>query len=61
MRLVGILLFFNIKKILFIYLTAWGLNCGMQFLDQGLNPGPLHWEYRALATGPPEKSLESYC
>ena len=27
--------------------------CGIQFPDQGLNPGPLHWEVRVLATGPP--------
>ena len=53
--------FLNILKNLFIYLTAWGLSCGMLFLDQGLNPGPLHWEHRVLATGPPGKSLESYC
>ena len=30
--------------------------CGIQFPDQGLNPGPLHWERRVLATGPPRKS-----
>ena len=24
--------------------------------DQGLNPGPLHWERRVLATGPQGKS-----
>ena len=32
------------------------LACGIQFPDQGLNPGPLHCECRVLATGPPEKS-----
>ena len=26
--------------------------------DQGLTPGPLHWERGVLPTGPPEKSLE---
>ena len=26
---------------------------GIQFPDQGLNPGPVHWENRFLATGPP--------
>ena len=36
-----------------ILVAAWGI----QFPDQGLNPGPLHWEHRVLATGPPEKSL----
>ena len=30
---------------------------GIQFPDQGLNPGPRHWECRVLATGPPGKSL----
>ena len=30
--------------------------CGMQFPDQGLNPGPLHWECGVLATGPPGKT-----
>jgi len=35
------------------------LSCGMWdlFTDQGSNPGPLHWEHGALATGPPGKSL----
>ena len=31
--------------------------CGIQFPDQGLNPGPLHWEHRVLSTAPPGKSL----
>ena len=30
--------------------------CGLWFPDQGLNPDPLHWECRVLATGPPGKS-----
>ena len=30
--------------------------CGIYFSDQGSNSGPLHWECRALATGPPGKS-----
>ena len=30
--------------------------CGIQFSDQGSNPGPLHWECRVLAAGPPGKS-----
>ena len=29
--------------------------CGIQFPDQVLNPGPLHLEHGALATGPPGK------
>ena len=32
-------------------------TCEIQFPDQGSNPGPRHWEHRALATGPPGKSL----
>ena len=32
---------------------------GILFPDQGLTPGPLHWEFRVLATGPPGKSLNS--
>ena len=31
--------------------------CRIQFPDQGSNPGPLNWECRVLATGPPGKSL----
>ena len=30
--------------------------CGIYFPDQGLNPGPLHWEHRVLTTGLPGKS-----
>ena len=29
--------------------------CGIQSLNQGLNPGPLHWECGVLSTGPPGK------
>lgn len=45
-----------------MYLLHWVLDpsCGMQdpchvgssSLDQGLNPGPLHWEGRVPVTGP---------
>ena len=31
--------------------------CGIQFPDQGSNPGPLHWEHGVLSTVPPGKSL----
>ena len=31
------------------------LSCSM-FPNQGLNPGPLHWEHRVFATGPPGES-----
>ena len=30
--------------------------CGIKFLEQGWNPGPLHWEPGTLTTGPPGKS-----
>ena len=34
------------------------MACGIQFPDQGLNPGFLHWKHKILATGPPGKSRE---
>ena len=41
-------------------LQLWHVNsvtaCGFQFPDQRLNPSPLHWELRALATGATGKS-----
>ena len=33
-----------------------GKKKSVQFPDQGLNPGPLHWERGVLATGSPGKS-----
>ena len=33
------------------------MACRTQFPGQGSNLGPLHWECRVLATGPPGKSL----
>ena len=30
--------------------------CGIQFPDQGMNPGSLHWECRVLVIRPPGKS-----
>ena len=54
--------------LMFIYLFIWlhrGLSCYTwdlcccmwdQFPDQGLSPGPLHWEHGVLAAGPPGKS-----
>ena len=48
---------------LFFFFFSWGiwtLSCGMWdlVLDQGLNPGSLHWEHRVLATAPPGKSQD---
>ena len=46
-----------------LHVEMWTFSRGMQtpsgisFSDQGLNPGPLYWEHRELATGPPAKSL----
>ena len=34
--------------------------CGIQFLDQGSNPGPLHWKRGALTAGPAGKALFIY-
>ena len=38
-------------------LQLWRVGSINKFLDQGLNPGTLHWEHAGLATGPPAKSL----
>ena len=45
--------FFFLKNI-FIYLAApvLAVVCGIQFPNQGLSLGPLHWGCRILATGP---------
>ena len=49
-------------KYLFTYLAAPGLSwgpellvaaCEIQFCNQGLKLGPLHWELEVLVTGPP--------
>ena len=32
--------------------------CRIQFPSQGLNPGPLPWDHRVLATGPPWNSQD---
>ena len=47
---------------LFIYVFIWLHQvlveaCGISFLDQGLNLGPLCWECRVLAAGPPRIML----
>ena len=48
-----------LKKYLFIWLY-WVLvvACEILFPDQGLNPGPLHWEFGVFITGPLGKSLQ---
>ena len=44
--------FFNI----YLFDCPGSAACGM-YPDQGLNPGPLHWECRVLAPGLPGRSL----
>ena len=55
-------------RYVFSFLTAPGLSCGAgsadsaaargpQIPDQGPNPGPVRWEHRGSAAGPPGKSL----
>ena len=54
------------KKLLFIYLAVPGLSCSIWTLSfgmwdpipwPGIEPRPLHWEHRVLATGPQGKPL----
>ena len=49
-----------LKNFLFIWLHhVLVVACGIYFPNQGLNPGPLCWEYSVLATGPSGKSPKS--
>ena len=56
---------FVVFLILFIWLRLFFIAtyellvaaCGIQFPNQGSNPGLLHWELEVLATGPPQESL----
>ena len=45
--------------LLFVYLAALGLRCGMWDLVTcpGIKPSPLHWEHGVSATAPLGKSL----
>ena len=46
-----------LKEYLFIWLCEVLVEaCGISFLGQGSNLGPLHWECGVSATGPPGKS-----
>ena len=55
------ILFFNIYLFLVIQLQwVFFVACGIQSPEQGLNPGPLHWELNVLSTGPPGKSLQRF-
>ena len=42
----------------YFHLVSLSLSWSMWDLipDQGVNPGPLHWEHRVIAAGPPAKS-----
>ena len=55
----------SIQDLLLRYADSLVVACGIQFPDQGSNPGPLHWEHGILPTGPPGKSrrllLDSPC
>ena len=45
-------LFKSIFICLFMLVSTSELSavaCGIYFCDHGLNPGPLHWEYRVLS------------
>ena len=44
--------------LIYLFLAAPGLHCSMwDFIFRPeIEPGPLHWECRVLATGPPGKS-----
>ena len=51
-----------LKNIYLSYLFIWlflalAAAYRIKFPDQGLNPGPLHWEHRVLAAGSPGKAL----
>ena len=71
----NIYIYIYILIYLFIWL-CWVFSCGMwallleafwvvvayriQFLDQGLKPGPLHWECGVLATAPQGRPKGSF-
>ena len=54
-----VVLFIFYKNPVFIYLAAPGFSCSIWDLGPrpGMEPGPLCWERRVLATGPPGKAL----
>ena len=49
-------LFIWLRQVLFATFRIF--SCGTWIPDQGLNPGPLRWEYRVLTNGPPGKSWD---
>ena len=52
--------FFILKKLFTWLLAILAMACGIEFPDQGWNLGPLHWECKAFATGPPGMSLSIF-
>ena len=53
--------YFYLSFFFFFWLfLALAAACGIKFPDQGLNPGPLHWEHRVLPSGSPGKVLEIF-
>ena len=51
-----IYLFIWLRQVLVAACELLVAACGIQFPNQGLNSGPLHWERAVLLTGPPGKS-----
>ena len=51
------LFFFFLIRLLIWFCQVFLGPCRIQFLDQGSNPGPQHWECGILHTGPPGRSL----
>lgn len=57
----NIYLFIGRYKVLAVALKLLVAALGIQFPDQGSNPGPLHLVCRVLATGPPGKYTSRVC
>ena len=68
-KYIYIYIFIWLQQVLVASFNTWNLPCnmqvhkgsivvacGIQFPDQGLNLGPMHWEYGVLASGPQWKS-----
>ena len=54
----GSLIFIAVCGIIIVACKLLVAACGGAWIhDQGSNLGPLHWEHRVIATGPPELNL----
>ena len=63
LNLIANLLFYYFIWLHRVLVAVFGLllgPCGIEFPDQGSNPGPLHWECAVLITGLPGKSQVFY-